>query len=875
MVNISITNDQPVSMSSDRLFVLPDTDTVFLDVDGVEITNAELDFTQIRVKSVTRSINETIGVAELEIADYVFGDHIPVYCIPIKIISGDPLYAADNIVFRGFMVAEVGQLDSGSDNVTVTAYDYKWALTKIGRVRGKIYTTSIRNFPGYEAMDYNRGESQGSDPAIYDDFRRLERFRYTLGLNNYPKGYNASERTIFNPDGEPNCATDIYGDNTVIFKEPLIDQANDVYELSFYWNYAQIISHIFTFWILPYVNVDKIEITGLDKIANFHEDVKAYLLKRNPESTVAEDIDITFIQPVSFDISSLNPLEALDKAIKAIPGDWAWDILYHGDMIEIKIQNMMAEMFDGERKVLVIGTGEKLATDDNEANVASITINRSIEDRISHAVGIGGALKIETTLELYPNWPRYLIPSDDERTWDYDFGDGSTPGDCEDYDGSNIPSGQVVSDFKGKEDFDCWIRFIKGEENAVVTTETEKRYESIYRSFTVYAPNFNFANSGVLGAHTNINIGSAINYPYGNRWPSKINNYYTGHLSGDEIAFSILSHLNVKRSIEAPLTDQSMVDISPDPADGITYKISEKVTNTDDKKPFVFMYDEDMEYHIYDQKNKESQDLSDSELEEFYNRMKWIIPEKRGISYSIGNNNESVEFDEPQFQRKLTSISHASDASGDLPVDFRDTSYRRIFMTCVVSSDLSEVFDYYSSRKRSKYNGMNLIGYHFDDSQNIVLRVGALYPTPDGKNGHKLEYSETGLSIYPTTVSSNYQFVDWNMLNSDNALRELFIIDTSSIFIQTVMDMVDGLNTYKETISADLGRLDLTYDPLDGIKEVRNSETDRPNSGYYDLDSYIRTVSYNKESDSDVYTTNISAENRSAQSSVLRLARSK
>ena len=627
MVELSIINDQPVSMSSDRLFVLPDNDTIFLDVDGIEITNQELDFTQIRVLSVTRSINETIGTAELSIADYVFGDHIPTFCIPIKIISGDPNYAADNVVFRGFMVSENGELNSGADGVTVTAYDYKWALTKIGKVRGKIYTTSVRNFPTYDTMPFDRSIAQGTDPAIYSEFRQFERFRYTVGINNYPNGYNASERTLFNPGGKPNCATDVYGNNTVIFKEPLIDQANDVYELSFYWNYAQILSHIFNYWIVPYVDKDKIEITGLDKIANFHESVKAYLLKRNPESTVANDIDITFIQPIDFDISSLNPLEALNKVVKAIPGDWAWDIIYHGDMIEIKIQNMLAEMFDGERKILVIGTDKKLATDDNDVNVSSININRSVEDRISHAIGIGGPLKIETTLELYPNWPRYVIPEEDARNWEYKFEDGSTPDDAEDYDGSDVTSGKVISDFKGKEDFDCWMRFIKGEGNVKLITETEKRYESIYRSFIVYAPNFNFANSGVLGAHTNINIGSAINYPYGNRWPSKLNNYYTNHFSGDEIAFSILSHLDVEREIEAPITDLSVIDGTSDASEGVQYKIDEKVSNADDKKPFVFLYDKEMENHLYNQKSKEEQELTSSELTEFYERMKWIIPE--------------------------------------------------------------------------------------------------------------------------------------------------------------------------------------------------------------------------------------------------------
>jgi hypothetical protein len=357
----------------------------------------------------------------------------------------------------------------------------------------------------------------------------------------------------------------------------------------------------------------------------------------------------------------------------------------------------------------------------------------------------------------------------------------------------------------------------------------------------------------------------------GNRWPGFMEKYYTGHIAGNEIAYSVLSHVNTSRVIEAPYTEFNTYESE---YSSNVYKTNAYIDAEDScSMPFVFMYDSKLDSVTYEQIDESFDGKSESEIDSFKLKKKWIIPKNIGIEYSLGNDNTVVNFDKPQFEREIMSLASSTDDENiQVPINFRGCEGRKVFMTCMVTTDMSVVFDYYNSSKRVKYNGMNLIGYHFDDSQNIILRVGALYPTPYDKNGHKVSYGGTGIITDTNIVDEEYVLADWNKFDAN---PDSFIKDISAIFIQTVIDMVDGLNTYKETLNADLGRLDLSYVPLDMIKEVKNSETDNDGSGYYDLDSYISTVNINLDGDSDSYITSITAENRSADDSILRSTRVK
>ena len=86
--------------------------------------------------------------------------------------------------------------------------------------------------------------------------------------------------------------------------------------------------------------------------------------------------------------------------------------------------------------------------------------------------------------------------------------------------------------------------------------------------------------------------------------------------------------------------------------------------------------------------------------------------------------------------------------------------------------------------------------------------------------------------------------------------------------------MVDGGNDYNQTISASLGKLDLSIRPGDRIKEVKNSELEDGTGGYYNLDTYVESLSISRDGDADAYTVSLSIKNRDSFGSLTNTVRS-
>jgi len=230
---------------------------IFPDYNGLGINQnvTMFDILSGKVKGVMNGVNEDVGSCEISFPNKKFGTRIP-FCIPIVVCS-DTLA---NVIMRGFITDEIGKLTSNEDCLSVVAYDYKWFFSRIGKIRGKIYTVDTDIVPRTLSLLYNIQGKPFQDPSL------AQRFKYEVPggnrliteemamerTNGY--GFIGTEKTIFNENGEPNCASEDSRSNSAcafkfkaenFYREFLGYSGNDRNnDFFYYWTYASIIRYI-------------------------------------------------------------------------------------------------------------------------------------------------------------------------------------------------------------------------------------------------------------------------------------------------------------------------------------------------------------------------------------------------------------------------------------------------------------------------------------------------------------------------------------------------------------------------------------------------------------------------------------------------------
>lgn len=783
-----------------------------------------------KVRSVRRGINEQIDTAEIEFPSKVFGNLIN-FVTPILIAVDN----ATNVVFRGFLSGDTGILSRSEDIITAQALGFRWILNKTSKLRGRIFTVDNNEEP----------------PEIGDfltDSNLFEKFRLPLPTSAQAIGYLGSERCIFNANGIGDCATD--GKNNkwaLAFKVPpsraYTAGAGTPTNLTFRWSFATILRYIERYYILPFVQ-------------SYFTGTKLRISQQSYQRIFewGDIIGEVNIQPNNFDIDGIGPMEAIERLVKVIPGPWYWRIRHARGLSEIDLINDLNR--DDAPKAMFIGTGGKILDDDGRVNVAGADINRNIQNAVSHAIGLGNRIKVETTLEYIPKWIRYIRPTSDQSV----LGPSIDDDDFSEWDGKPVASGRYLSNFKNPRDYQKWLHTIITGQSAqkwnithivnVITAADLRRYEEIFRDFQIPGD-----SKEVIRNFEDLTLDPAISPQYGG---------YTGNISG-----FIFQNLENVRTIEPPLTKY---DTKIKFKDGVEQ-------NLIPSKPFVFLYDEGREEpRTTTNTNVATQDDQDKAKAE----ARFIIPKSQkdkdvfNGTFSFDNNFRVIRFSKPQF-----SNTYEGFLKKDLAKNFKSfasASTRRVFVTCRIGMDVPTIADKLDDFRTALYGGGRFVSYNFTRKAEVTIRSNALYPVPhdltDGVPETTYIVPEgdnlTGQLKVPTDIGSlskDFPLVDYNLIDKDGNLQAIgssnkIIKNDFGVLTQIVEDIMSSTPEIEKAMSVDHGRLDLSYEIGDIVDRLFGSELPSGADGYYDLDVIITSITITARGGTDAWRTSSGLKNR-------------
>jgi len=823
MVQISIQAGQnfvnTTSYRKHRVFVVKDESYVTFDAK----TNFLLDG---KVRNVRSGIDEQIDSCAIEFPAKAFGNLVK-FTTPIAVA----IDSASNIVFRGFLIGDTGVLNRSEDTITAQALGLKWLLSKTSKIRGKIFT-----------VDNNQ------EPPVIGGFSTnqnlFEKFRIPLPTATQAFGYLGQERCIFNQGGNDDCATNGKNNKLAIaFKEPpsraYLAQNTEATNLNFKWTYATILRYIERYYILPFIQ---------DYLTGFRLRVSENSYKKINDWGL--EIGETNIQPINFDIDSTNPMEAIERLVRAIPGPWYWRIINHKSLSEIDLINDLSR--DERPKSMFIGTGGKILGNDGRTNVAAITASRNIRNGISHAIAVGGPIKIETTIEYVPRWPRYLRPTSDLTGAEADI-DSSA---FSEWTGEVVPDGKYLSNFKNPRDYQKWKHYKGGQpiEKWNITNTTKeivaadvRRYEQVFRDFEIPGD-----SKEITRNISDITLSADIADQYGG---------FTGDITG-----FIFQNLDKVRTIEPPLTKY---DTKVRFKGGVEQQLNPS-------KPFVFLYDEGREaprtgtaaaaVPAVDQTDKQ-------------NAIRFIIPRitKDAFkgSYSFDNNFRVLRFTKPQYSSKYENVLNE-----DLAVAFRGFAkaiHRNAFVSCRIGMDVPTIADKLDLLRVSSYGQGRFVSYKFDRKAELTIRSNAVFPIPhtltDGvpnityalPSGDNL----TGQLSIPASIATknkDFPLIDFNMINKDGELVDpvpsQVLKNDFGVLTQSVEDILSSNPEIEESLSVDHGRVDLSYGIGDVVDRIVGSELGDGTEGYYGLNTIITGIEISTRGGTDAWRTSTTLRNR-------------
>lgn len=839
---------------------------VYTDIKSSIVTSSKIPFIlEGKVKNLSISVNEEIGIAQIDFPNKPFGTRI-FFGSPICILANDN----SNVLFRGFVDDEIGVISVSEDILRVVAYDYKWLLGKLPKIFGKIYSVDGSINPSTQAS------------RIFNTMSLNAKFKYHIpgGSNRtyeenptYYKGegcgFIGSMKTIFNENGDPNAAGTQYNVINAFKFRPESEFANTGRILNdnyfHYFNYATIIHYICKYYIEDYFR--HIKLQGGFKLVMLDQTSLGNIL------AFGQAYGMDMIIPKHLDITNMSPVQALDKVVKMIPGSWIWRLAYTSNndntsnaaliqIVNLNQYQLLSEYPIYNGKTIFIGNGGKINTkDNNNVNVKSLTAKVSIKDSISHAIAVGGPIQLETTIEYKPAWEQYLRPLtdfDDDRyapvdKYDYDYSL---------YDGGEIPSGYYISNFKNVYDYEKYTSFIntfEGDEvssskkfkQAIISSD-EIRFGRIFRFFR-------FPENKREMIHLN------NNYPLANYMGKGYNGfaYYLHEL--------IFDHVLRVRKIRGPITTWAPKQVTGTVKDSFytddmldpTYT-KEKNTRDRESPIFVFLYDPLLKEVI---SNDIPSGLDSTIKDTILHNRSFVFADVGGndsnkLNYHFENDNRYLVFEEPQFQRYSVSFSNMNTTNIH---SFKYAAARHVFASLRIECDVPLIADKLAafSTRGTFYGNMQLVNQEMKENLTTVFRINAIYPLVDTDvgGGNTITYeqiSNVDRLVVSTEKSEYSKLVDYGPVGGG---VDVTVSDMAQIN-QIVQMLLNETPILIEEYDIELGKLDTSFVVGERISKIQNSTVaNDPFSGYYNMNAFITKIEHTVSGKGDVFNTKLTLRN--------------
>jgi hypothetical protein len=856
-VQVQIQALSTINFARHKIYISPDP--------AWEIRNTTPFMLEGKIKRVSFGVNEELCTCEIEFPSRPFGSHIN-FMTPIMIYLDN----VNNPIFRGFMIEEEGTLSDNSDQIKTIVYDYKWLMGKLTKIRGKLYT--INNHIKPDAGSFISAGRVFTDRSLY------EKFRYRVPMDADAQGYTVAKdatgyighmKTIFNQNGNPDCATpDVKGPLAKAFKfDPdqyyfgTVRERQDIMNNFYYWNYATMIHYCFYNYIENLLGnacalffdawnlgvstskwtYIKLNMTGLYNIMRF-----------------GEVYGMEYIEPMHYDITGLSPIQAIDKIIKSIPGNWYWRISHYPEFELLDIGNHSDPMFRRPGKSIYVGNTGKIANiTNNQVNAKSVVAKRSIKDAVSHAVAVGGPVEIETTIQYMPSWEQYIRPTsdlEDEAVISYD------DQNYEIYEGFPLETGTYLANFKNPHDFDNWVKYtnriLEDKDTASkkfkegLNSGDEIRYSRIFRAYELPTSKRN------LVQFDDFDLG-------------RFSDIFSGY--ADVVSELIFSHVLVPRKILPPLTDYKNEYTYKDPIivdRSFKYnKKGVKILRNSNNPLFVFLWDKELSEVL----EVETGGALPETVESMLISKRWIVPGAdntdgdKDLNYSFDDDNRIVMFAKPQFCRKTVSFTMFNEEES-FPI-FASASARRVFVTGRIQCDTPIVYDQQRSKYQQDtyYGNARLVTQDINETASYVIRYNAYFPVLEGENGNNIIFEPDDLGsgkIVKVTenLASDSKLVDWNKRDFESS-EPFVVIDDINQLKQMVEILIGQAPIYYESFEVDVGRIDASYEVGDRVVKIVNSELANGSGGYYGLNALIEKIEIESLGDNDAYTMKLSIRN--------------
>ena len=741
------------------------------------------------VLNISKNPGAGFDTASIVLYNANFGDETTPF-IPISIEDDD----TGVTFYRGFVVENIGDISDSGESQTVKLFCYKWLLSKRTQLRGKWYL----NKGQFSAPAGGMGSGISAGDAKYT----FERFRSDLQEES---GYLQNQQMVFNQGGVPDCFIDNHASDTkVVF---YMDKINYVATEGlpgtnfvsqdyngYYWTWCTIIRHIYNYWIEPYnVVLASVNINANDLID-------------------LSNIDATLNAPMNFSIEGYNPLTALDFVVSSIPGRWYWYIEYSSASVEIRIRELSTIVGAGTITLNTCSRGDKLVN--SNANYTKATVRRNSSEAVANVIGLGGKLKLVTTVKAVPLWTRY------------DAGGG------------------VYSDFSSVADFNKWRKWIMWQADAdkfkkdaspmTWTKEELSRYATIYRLYGIAE------EGGLFGERiVSDDPGAAIDVidltgDVGTKYTD-----FTVPLSGFDATFRnfFFENARIEREMSPPEFKRYSDKIQVFMFDDLFTRVPKDKAGTEKKK-----------------KTKTTAAVDQPTAAQKANqekRKKWVIPDIDNIGYTLDEKNMTIYFDQPQCKKQSTFRDLEADKLlKTMNALTRATmASREVYVTATFSTDLASVFGSIISGGFVESNsGAPFSAYVNARNQEIIYHKNAFYPITVSYNR----------DVVAPTVSTDK--LDGNEIA--DSIRKCDAFDDYREYIgeghyelaRAIINWKEGYQDYEEHVS-----VDMPYFTLDHA--IGETLTAIGNTNYTDLASYLTGISWQRVGDSDSYTTSLALSN--------------
>ena len=770
-----------------------------------------------RVQSVSVGIGATFDTAQIVLTDADFGDGM-ILQTPIQIIaiSGVGVNARQVVVFRGFAVRNLGRIDSSKEEVLVECHGYKWYMSKLAKIQGKIYC--IDGVTGVPASE-GSGLSIGGKKLTFEKFR----MKNPAASDNSEGNILRAEACVFNQGGLPDCMTRTHSNVQVAFYKPIIQYdelsgLEDTHATPEDWNgnlwtWATILGHIERFWIQPYTaSQAKIELSALDM------------------QSVAAIQDT----PIDFSLEGMNPLQALDAVVRAMPGRWFWFLEYdsfYSVIIRIKqhgsgsgnVVNLRMCPKDSAAKICQVNS-----------NIESADLTEDTTSSVKYAVAMGGNIKLVTTVKLRPLWPKY---------------DGN--------------------DFIDQADFEKWRQWeFQTDEAAKEQFEEDNpdlvaRYKQIYREYGVPIKGQDFRAS--------------------------IPNLDTLNITGDMYS----EYRDYEKDILNYFFDDAHIIRQVQPPNFNRYSDSVKVFMYDARKNGQYYGEETIVKEF-----KESDLTTGTGVERYLaqqgiNNSKWVNPEDVDESYEFDDKNGIVRFADPQFQRQVAldadkqtnrerAVGEASFDGNSITITDRNPAFSRenaqtekdgdevtvekyitssrtttkmesrdVYMTAMFSTDVATVAGKRATGVFDETAGAPFTEHLQQGDNSLIVHKGAFYPVSWINKQDTVQYREDMLDgkVGGSRIISAEQFDNYN----------LFIGSGGTEVKRAVEAFVENYQQIVKILNCTLPYMETGYRLGDLLFNIQNTN-------YTNLRMALQEIQYAAEGESDQYKTSYQFTNQSEAS---------